>query len=521
MACLHGKLMLSSLFFLSLTINSLGQRSVTTWHYDNMRSGANSQETVLTPSNVVWTQFGKLFTQPVDGAIVGQALYLPNVSIPNKGTHNVVYVATMNDTVYAFDADSNSRTNVKPLWKKRVLVSGATPVPISVQKGGNVTGWTQVGVVSTPVIDTATGILYVLAKDYLNGIATNRLWGLSVNSGAKKFTPIEISATFSFGGNTYSFNNLTQVNRPALLLDNGDVYIAFGSNGSAGFEQGWVMAYSAATPTSPTPQFRGAFDDEPGTYHAGIWQKGAGPSADSAGYVYVETADGHASVPGVNLGESVLKLAQNGNELILADWFTPFNWNYLRSKDLDLNDSVLLLPDQAGIHPYLAIAVGKQGTLYVLDRTNMGGLCSDCTKVDTQIVQELQNAVGHETGSLVYWNGRVYSSGGSSPIEAWVLNNGLLSNSPAAQSIKVAGGHSPVVSANGTSNGILWQLNGNGPNALQAFDAMTLESIYSANQSKGRDALPSMPHFAQFVEVNGKLYVGTNSALVVFGLLAP
>ena len=517
MSCLHRKLMLTTLILVAAYTNTFGQRSVTTWHYDNMRSGANSQETVLTPSNVVWTQFGKLFTQPVDGAIVGQALYLPNIPIPKKGTHNVVYVATMNDTVYAFDADSNSGANAEPLWTSRVVVSGAVPVPISVQRGGNITGWTQVGVVSTPVIDTATGILYVLAKDYLNGVATNRLWGLSVNSGATEFTPVGIAATFSFGGGTYSFNNLTQVNRPALLLDNGEIYVAFGSNGAAGLEQGWVIAYSAATPTSPTPQFTGAFDDEPGTYHAAIWQKGAGPSADSAGYVYVETADGHVEVPGVNLGQSVLKLSQGGTQLTLADWFTPFNWNYLRSNDLDLNDSVLLLPDQPGAHPYLAIAVGKEGTLYVLDRTNLGGLCSNCNG-DTQIVQELRGVVP-ETSSLVFWNGLVYSSGVAAPIGAWSLTNGLLSTSPVAQSINVAAGHSPVLSANGTSNGIVWQLNGRGPNALQAFDAITLKRIYSAAQSNGRDALPSMPHFSQLIEVNGKVYVGTDSALVVFGLL--
>jgi hypothetical protein len=213
-----------------------------------------------------------------------------------------------------------------------------------------------------------------------------------------------------------------------------------------------------------------------------------------------------------------LKLTQTKNGLALADWFTPYNWTYLRIHDLDLNDSVLVLPDQAGDHPYLAIAVGKQGTLYVLDRSNMGGFCSTCTKGDTQIVQELPNAVGHETGSLVYWNSRVYSSGVSTPIEAWSLENDSLSTSPIAQSVAVAGGHSPVLSANGTSDGILWQLNGSGQNALQAFDAMTLENIYSASQSGGRDALPSMPHFAQLIEVSGKVYVSTNSALVVFGL---
>lgn len=503
---------------LAAATSGVAQRSVVTWHYDNMRTGANRQETILTPANVVWTQFGELFSQPVDGAIVGQALYLPNVSIPNNGIHNVVYVATMNDSVYAFDADNNTGTNSAPLWTQRVLPSGATPVPISVQGGAGTTAWTQVGVVSTPVIDTATGTLYVVAKDYLNGIVSNRLWGLNVSTGASKFAPVVVSATFPSGGQTYIFNNLTQVNRPALLLSNGNIYIAFGSNGNNGVEQGWVIAYSAVTSTSITPQFRGAFDDEPGKYTAGIWQKGAGPSADTAGNIYMETGDGPV-VAGKNFGESVLKLSHTVAGLTLASWFTPYDWSNLYSHDLDLNDSVLILPQQPGSHPYLAVAVGKAGTLYLLDRTNMGGLCSACTTGDTQIVQELKNAVGPATGSLMFWNGAVYSSGAESPIMAWSLHNGLLPSTPTVQSVLVAGGHSPVLSANGNSNGIVWQLQGaNSQGSLQAFDAVTLKRLYAASQSGSRDALPPVPHFAQLMEVNGKVYVGTNSSLVVFGL---
>ncbi len=513
--------LLSLIFLLFSTLRCLAQPPVLTWHYDNMRSGANLQETILTPSNVVWTQFGKLFSQPVDGVIVGEALYLPSVSIPNQGVHNVVYVATMNDSVYAFDADNNQGANANPLWVARVLPAGATPVPISVQGGGLTTKWSQVGVVSTPVIDPATGILYVVAKDYLNGVVTNRLYGLSITTGAYKFAPVRISATFASGGTTYTFNNLTQLNRPALLLSNGVIYIAFGGNGGDGKEQGWVLAYSAATASAPTPTLRGAFDDEPGHYWAAIWQKGAGLSADSQGYIYGETGEG-AVIPGTNFGVSVLKLNPASTSLTAADWFTPYNWNYLNTNDMDLNDSVLILPDQPGPHPYLAIGLGKEGTLYLLDRTNMGHLCSTCTSPlgDTQIVQELPLAVGPHSSSLVYWHDRVYSTGVSTPIMAWSLNNGLLSTTPIAQSShEVAGGHSPVLSANGTSDGILWQLQGSGSNALTAWDALSLKRIYGADQSSGRDALPPFPHFAQLLEVNGKVYVGTNSSLVVFGLL--
>jgi len=508
----YNKFLLCAMLFSAA--DGIGQRSVLTWHYNNMRWGSNTQETVLNPSNVQWTKFGKLFSQAVDGAIVGEALYLPNVTVPNKGTHNVVYVATMNNTVYAFDADNNSGSNAVPLWKTRVAVSGATAVPISVQGGGGVTGWTEVGVVSTPVIDSSTGTLYVLAKDYLNGVAQNRLWGLSTSAGARKFSPVPVSAIFISGGVTYAFKNLTQVNRPALLLNGGNIYIAFGSNGINGQEQGWVIAYSAITSTSLTPQFRGAFNDEPGRDTAAIWQKGAGPSADGAGNVYFETGDG-PFIKGTNFGQSVLKLTPMNAKLVLTGWFTPYNWNSLRFNDKDLNNSVLVLPPQTAAHPYLAIAIGKVGTLYVLDRTNFGGLCSTCTTTDTNIVQEISGA-GGETGALVYWNNRIYTTGQGFPVMIWSLTNGLLSTTPTVKSNQAfASGHAPVLSSNGTGNGIFWQLNGAN---LTAYDALTLKVLYQASQSNGRDSLPALPHFAQLMEVNGKIYVSTNSSLVVFGL---
>ena len=504
---------------LNLATCCFAQQSVLTWHYNNMRTGANLKETILTPGNVSATQFGKLFSQPVDGAIVGQALYLPAVSIPNKGLHNVVYVATMNDSVYAFDADDNAGANASPLWQTRVLPPGATPVPVSVQGGAGTTAWTEVGVVSTPVIDPTTGILYVVAKDYLNGVVRIRLYGLNIDDGLMKFTPLVISARFSSGGKTYVFNDSTQVNRPALLLDHGNIYIAFGSNGNNGNEQGWVISYRAATASSFSPKLLGAFDDEPGKFTAAIWQKGGGLSADLAGHVYAATGDGPV-VPGKNLGQSVLKLTQTGNGLILSDWFTPYNWSTILSRDLDLDTAVLILPAQAGPHPYLALASGKSGTLYVLDRTQLGHLCSTCTTTDTQIVQEFGGGAGPDTGSLAYWNHTVYTFGQGVPIKAWAVQGGLLSNTPAAQSVNVEGGHSGIVSANGTSNGIVWQLQGDLSFAtLQAFDAVSLRRIYAATQSGSRDALPATPHFAQLVEINGKIYIGSNSSLVVFGLL--
>lgn len=496
-----------SIVFQSATMAS--QISVTTWHYNNARTSANTQETILTPANVNVQHFMKLFTQVVDGQVVGHALYLPNVTISVKGTHNVVYVATMHDSVYAFDADSNTGPNATPLWQTSLLVSGATSVPISVQGCGGVTAWTEVGVVSTPVIDSSTGTLYVVAKTEEGGILVNRLHALDVATGNEKFGPVKINATFVQGGKTYTFSNTHEVNRPGLLLVNGNVYIAFGSNGCDSGDQGWIIAYNAST-----LQQVGAFDDMPGKSFAAIWQKGGGISADTSGNIYAETGDGQV-VPGVDFGESVLELNQVGNTLSLFDWFTPYNWSTLTAHDKDFDQSVVILPNQSGTYPHLAIATNKTGTLYLLDRDNMGHLCSTCTTGDTQIVQEVPNLFGPETGTPVFWNQTVYSTGQAVPIKAFKMTNGLISTTPAAQSIKVAGGGHAIISANGNTNGILWVINGG---QLFAFNAANLTMLYnSAQAANGRDKLPALAHFATPIEVNGKVYVGTKNSLVVYG----
>lgn len=485
--------------------------NVTTWHYDNMRTGASTSETKLTLVNVNPNSFGKLFNLSTDGAVIGQALYLGNVSIPGKGTHNVVYAATMHDSVYAFDADSNTGANTTPLWQTSLLPPGATPVPMSVQGCQGVTEWTEVGVASTPVIDRSSGTLYVVAKTYENGNTIFRLHALDVKSGQQKLgSPVVLSATYTVNGITETFDPFAETNRPALLLANGHVYIAFGSNGCNAFEaQGWVLSYNASTLA-----LEGAFSTEPGRALASIWQKGGGLSADSAGNIYGETGEGNFTA-GTNFGSSIFKLRQSGTSLQLADWFTPYNNAYLSTNDLDLNTSVLVLPDQPGVHPHLAIGVGKEGTLYVLDRDNMGQFCFTCTAGDTQIVQELPVAAGKKTGSLVYWKSTIYSTATGGPIMAWPLTNGLLSTTPAVQSANQVGGHSPVITSNGTANGILWQINGA---SLTAYDAQTLGQLYSTADTNGRDALPPLPHFAHLIVVNGKVYVSSNSGVTVLGL---
>ena len=494
------------------------QVPVTTWHYDNARTGANPNETILTPLNVNSKQFGKLFTQPVDGLVIGQALYLPGITIPGAGVHNVMYVATMHDSVYAFDADSATGTNATPLWHTSFLIDGATTVPIALQGCGATTQWTEVGIVSTPVINAATGTLYVVAKTYENSTFVHRLHALDVTTGLEKTgSPIVITASYQPvpGGPIYTFEPAMQVNRPALLLENGNIYIAIGSNGCrGGKEQGWVVAYNAST-----LQPEGAFDDEPGESAAAVWMRGGGLSSDSFGNIYGATADGPFAVPpAYDLGQSVFKLSQSGSELQLTDWFTPFNEAFLDRWDMDMSEPVLVLPNQPGKYPHLALAVGKEGTIYLLNRDNMGHFCATCTTFDTQIVEEL-TAFSPEPGAMIYWNDTVYTTGVAAPIAALALTRGNLALTPFAQSKKTANGHSPVLSANGKTDGVLWQLNGT---YLTAYDALslTLDKIYGSSQApNGRDLLPALPHFANLVVANGKVYVGTNNSVVVFGLL--
>jgi Bacterial Ig-like domain (group 1) len=488
---------------------SWAQTPITTWHYDNVRSGANTTETVLTPENVNSTNFGKQFTQPVDGIIVGHPLYLPGVAIPGRGVHNVVYVATMNDTVYAFDANSGS---LSALWTTSLLdysPPGATPVPIKVKGCGATVAWTQTGVISTPVIDPIADVIYLLAETYESSQVVHRLHALDVTTGIEVGGwPITIQASYTYNDETYTFVDTHEMNRPGLLLNNGYVYAGFGSGGCNGGDQGWVMSFNTLTAQQE------AFDLEPGNRFGSVWQKGAGLSADSDGYVYADSGEG-GMVGGVDLAITVFKLAPSGSsQLSLADWFTPWNWSYLSANDVDINNAVVILPDQSGPVPHEAITLGKEGTIYVLNRDNMGQLCASCNGSDTQVVQELLKVaiMGY---TPVVWNGSVYITG-SSKIQIYTLNNGLL-----RPSISSTIGHitHAVITSNGTSNGIVWFNNGN---HLTALNALNLHELYNSNEAaNGRDTLPPYAHFGSPIVADGEVFVGTLDSLVVYGLFPP
>jgi hypothetical protein len=508
-----------TIVLLAAGLRASAQVNVTTYHNDIARTGLNPNETVLTPGNVNKATFGFRFSQPVDGYIVGQPLYLSNVAIPNAGVHNVVYVTTLNDSVYAFDADSNTGSNAAPLWQVNFTNSAAGVIPASgaFLPCPHVTSYPQAGIVSTPVIDPTTGTMYVVAKTNENGTVFHRIYALDVTTGTEKFiAPVAITGS-SVANNqrVVPFNSLHAMNRPGLLLNNGTLYIAFGSNGCNDSSHGWVFSYDATSLIQT-----GIFNTSAEKGLASIWQTGSGPSADEDGNVYVSTAEGPftADVGGQDFGSSVLKLVQGSGTLTLADYFTPFNQAFISQHDLDLSSSgTVVLPDQPGSNPHLLVATGKQGTVYLLDRDNMGGYNPNG---DIQIVQELPSAVGAMFSTPVYWNNTVYFAGNANPIRAFTLSNGQLVTPPVAQSSKVGSGHPPTISANGTSNGLLWLMSGSASaSVMSAYDALTLKALYATNQSGTRDAIPATAHFVTQTVANGNVYIGTETSLMVYGLL--
>jgi len=494
---------------------------VLTYHNDNSRTGQNLNESVLSPANVTQSKFGKLFSYPLDGQVFAQPLYVYKVPIDGQN-HNVIYVATEHDTVYAFDADNKASS---ALWSVSFLNSaeGVTPIPSSdLDSPIN----PEIGVTSTPVIDGNSGTLYVLAATKENGNYVHRLHALDITSGAEKFGgPVVIQGSVPGSGSGSSNGQITfqtkiQLQRPALLLSKGVIYLAWASYNDHGLYHGWVMAYDASTLHQIA-----IWNDTPNGERGGIWQSGCGLSADSAGNVYVAIGNGtfDAYAGGANYGDSFIKLTLNGSSLSVTDYFTPFNQQTLSDEDSDLGSSgLVLLPDQAGVNPHLGISAGKEGKIYLVNRDHLGKFQSDN---DSQIVQSIPDALGttpddRNFSSAVYWNGSVYFVGNTDAIKQFQLNSGLLSTSPVSQSSHQFGytGTSSI-SANGSGNGILWTMEAGG-SVLHAYDATNLANeLYNSKQAGSRDFFGSAIRFNPPTVANGKVYVAGQTEIAVFGLL--
>jgi hypothetical protein len=505
-----------------------GQASVLTGRNDVSRDGLFGTETLLSPANVNSTLFGSLFSCNVDGYVSAQPLYVPAVTI-NGTTHNVVYVATEHDSVFAFDADN---TNCQaPLWQVNLIPSGSTTVPVNVQGCVGVNGLVEIGILGTPVIDPTSNTLYVVAKSTITNTDKTSFWlhALDITSGAEKFgAPITINASVSSINGTLNFNPLSQMQRPALLLSNGTVFIAFGSNGCDLKDHGWLMAYSASS-LGQVGVFNASPDVSAGD---AIWMSGDGPAADSNGYIYLVTANGDfdISTGGSDYGDSVVKLQLTSNGLSVADYFTPFDQGNMEENDLDLGSGgAMLLPPQSGTYQNLLIAAGKTGTVYVINEQDLGQYDIDGDN-NNQIPQSIANALLQEYGTAAYWNNMLYFSAHNDYLKAFSLTNGVLSSTPVAQSsthYQVVG--VPVVSANASTNGIVWLVRfvkNNGTEGLYAYNATpsgaTLPELYDTSQNASRDTLGGTAHFATPIIANGKVYVGTaatQSQLKAYGLL--
>ena len=517
------------------------QTSVLTYHNDNLRSGANTLETVLTPANVNVKTFGKLYTFPVDSLIYGQALYVPNLTI-NGSTHNVAFVATENNTIYAFDAD-NKVSN--PLWRTHVGI----PVPCSTNQpvtGSNcnlVYLTSTIGITATPVIDLTqapNGALYVEVRTNPNnaGKYFHSLHKYDLTTG-KDMTgsPVRITGSVKGTGKdnvngVITFNPASENDRGALLLAGGIVYVPFASINDAPIFHGWIFGYNASTMkpsyifnTTPNNSSNNNGDGELG----GIWNGTL--AADTSNNIFTATGNGTWDNTVNDWSNSYLKLTP-GTKLVLSDYFTP-NGLAFDTHDTDLGtNAAMLLPDQTGTYPHVMISGDKNGTLYLINRDNMVKYNSG----GDQILQELTDAVGVRVsgaadcngthndcnyGSGAYWNGNVYFSGVNDNVKAFTISNGTVSG-PTSKSSQTYGfpGSSPSVSANGSSDGILWVVE---PikSILHAYDATNLANeLYNSTQAAGgRDALGSNVKFAPPAIVNGKVFIGTKTQLVVYGLL--
>lgn len=521
------------------------QVNVLTHHNDNNRTGANPNERELNTSNVNARQFGKLFSRSVDGHIYAQPLYVSGVSVANQGVHNVVYVVTEHNSVYAFDADDPYAET--PLWH----VNLGPSVVIPTQEFGNRYGPyhdfnVELGITGTPVIDLSSNTLYVVAFTKESGIYCQRLHALDIRTGAEKFNgPVPIEGSVPGTGYDHvagriTFNAMQHLQRPGLVLWNGVIYIAFASHADTDPYHGWVFAYDAKT-----LRRLGMFNTTPNGSEGGIWQANQAPPIDSEGNLYFMVGNGtfDADRGGPDFGDSFVKLRLSDSGLSVVDWFTPCNQCCLDRDDTDLGSAgPLLLPDTN-----LLIGGGKQGRFYLLDQDDMGHFNSqftgcqtqDCQQCnDNQIVQRF-GANGGIFGSPIYWDSPdgplVFVWGSGNLLNAYRMVDGRFETTPFSQSdarfrLSFPGGILSLSADGGTpGTGIVWATTPTGNSnpitvkgILRAFDASDVsKQLWNSAQNEAFDSIGNFAKFAPPTIANGKVYVPSFSGeLHVFGLLA-
>ncbi len=504
---------------------------------DMQGTGANLNETKLTLTNVNATSFGRLKRMALDGVIFAEPLYVANLQI-NGGTHNVLYVATEHDKVYAFDADTYTQ-----LWVRDFTNSAAgISYVVNANDGKGRTGiGPSVGITGTPVIDGTTNTMYVSAMTNENGVIKHHLHAIDITTGAEKFGgPTEIKGTWkgtgigNDGNGNIPFDPEPQNQRSGLQLVNGVVYVPFASFSDVEPYHGWLFAIDAHT-----MQILAYLNVTPSTEGGGMWMGGAAPVVDTDGSIYVQTADGEFTMNagGADIGDSTLRIKLNGSSLDIVDWFTPFNQDCLNRGDLDYGASQsILLPDQAGPFAHLMVTGSKEGRVYLLNRDNLGHFNAGGS--NSQIPQDILinpapcGQTSNDTtyrmyGSGTFWNNTVYLGSVFSGVRSFALTNGKLTQTDITKTIMQGNGQQgrgviPVISANGATNGILWFVEyGLDHNIiLHAYNAADLSNeLYNTNQNTSRDQLGFGGVFVVPTVYNGKVYVISSNSLNVYGLL--
>jgi hypothetical protein len=502
---------------------------VLTYHYNVFRQGSTQQETTLTTTNVNSTNFGKVGFYAVDGKVDAQPLYV-NKQFINGSLSNTLYVVTENDSVYAFGA-----SNGRQFWKVSALGSGETP---SDDHGCNQIS-PQIGITNTPVIDKTAGngdgaIYFVAMTKDSSGHYHQRLHALDLRTGGELYGgPTEIAATYPGTGDGSQngqviFNPAQFAERAALLEYGGTLYISFTSHCDARPYTGWIMAYNART-----LQQTAVLDVTPNGNEGSIWMAGDGLAADSSGNIYFLQANGTfdttLNAQGFpnqgDYGNAFMKLSTTGGTLAVADYFAMYNTVQESGSDTDLGSGgSIILPDvtdnNGGVH-HLAVGAGKDTNIYVVNRDNMGKFNPNNNNA---IYQELVGALpGGVWSKPSYFNNVVYYGGVSDHLKAYGIVNALLTTSPTSQSSNTFPypGTFPLISANGTTNAIVWAVSNSSPAVLYAFDATNLaHELYDSNQaSGGRDQFGNGNKFITPIVANGQVFVGTPTGVAVFGLL--
>jgi hypothetical protein len=513
-------------------VTSMGQgfQGVFTQQNDVGRTGQNLNETTLTPQNVSAGGFGKLFSYTVDGQIYTQPLYVPNVSIPGQGIHNVIYVATELDSVFAFDADGLTSS---PLWQDSFidLAQGIAPVPCW---GSECGVYPYYGITSTPVIDPSTNTMYVVSRADRpsNDTGLQYLHAVDITTGAEKFggpVPLQGSVPGTGQGShngMISYDARGNAQRVSLLLLNGIIYI-----GCAGVRHGWILAYDAQSLVQTA-----IFSPSPNTVRSGVWQSGNGLVADSSGHIYASTGNGpfDADTGGTEYGDTVLKLDAKLN---VVDYFTPGDQACRWANDVDLGSAgPMLLPLQSGNYPDEMLASGKGGPpcdptgapIFLLNQDNLGKYSSGGW------IQEVVGSPHGYWSSPAYWQGingaSVYAAGYIDYLKMYSVSSGLLSDTPVSQSSNAFPiGATPSISANGNVGGIVWAIArqeslgtrpGKLPAVLYAYDATNLSTmLYNSAQNAPRDQGGCANKFQVPTIANGKVYVATQNEVDIFGLI--